>query len=89
MTEQQNIKWTHSWQDEYLKWNCGFANAQRDSISPRKAGDIDSCGRDIEKITTACTPRGVNRIYDTGQADESVAEVSPHRESSKFTKGLS
>ena len=28
MQEQQNIEWKESWRDEYLKWICGFANAQ-------------------------------------------------------------
>ena len=28
MPEQQNIEWKESWNDEYLKWICGFANAQ-------------------------------------------------------------
>ena len=27
MPEQQNIEWKSSWRDEYLKWICGFANA--------------------------------------------------------------
>ena len=26
--ETQNIEWKQSWRDEYLKWICGFANAQ-------------------------------------------------------------
>jgi ATP-dependent DNA helicase RecG len=26
--ETQNIEWKESWRDEYLKWVCGFANAQ-------------------------------------------------------------
>lgn len=26
--ESQNIEWKQSWQEEYLKWICGFANAQ-------------------------------------------------------------
>ena len=26
--ESQNIEWKLDWQDEYLKWICGFANAQ-------------------------------------------------------------
>ena len=26
--ENQNIEWKQSWRDEYLKWICGFANAQ-------------------------------------------------------------
>ena len=28
MNESQNIEWKRSWRDEYLKWICGFANAQ-------------------------------------------------------------
>jgi ATP-dependent DNA helicase RecG len=28
MSEQQNIEYKQSWRDEYLKWICGFANAQ-------------------------------------------------------------
>jgi ATP-dependent DNA helicase RecG len=26
--ENQNVEWKESWHDEYLKWSCGFANAQ-------------------------------------------------------------
>ena len=26
--ENQNIEWKSSWKDEYLKWICGYANAQ-------------------------------------------------------------
>ena len=28
MQEHQNIEWKESWDDEYLKWICGYANAQ-------------------------------------------------------------
>ena len=28
LSESQNIEYTESWRDEYLKWICGFANAQ-------------------------------------------------------------
>ena len=28
MKESQNTEWKESWRDEYLKWICGFANAQ-------------------------------------------------------------
>ena len=28
MNENQNVEWKRSWRDEYLKWICGFANAQ-------------------------------------------------------------
>ncbi len=32
MAESQNIEWKQSWRDEYLKWICGFANAQGGKI---------------------------------------------------------
>ena len=25
--ESQSIEWKESWKDEYLKWICGYANA--------------------------------------------------------------
>ncbi|HCY43113.1 MAG TPA: transcriptional regulator [Prolixibacteraceae bacterium] len=28
MEENQHIEWKETWKDEYLKWVCGFANAQ-------------------------------------------------------------
>jgi len=28
MPESQNVEYKESWRDEYLKWLCGFANAQ-------------------------------------------------------------
>ena len=27
MKEQQNLEWKASWRDDYLRWVCGFANA--------------------------------------------------------------
>jgi len=27
MKEHQNVEWKQSWRDEYLRWICGFANA--------------------------------------------------------------
>lgn len=32
MSENQNIEYKSTWQDEYLKWVCGFANANGGSI---------------------------------------------------------
>lgn len=28
MTEHQNLEWKETWRDEYLRWICGFDNAQ-------------------------------------------------------------
>lgn len=32
ITEDQNIEWKSSWHNDYLKWICGFANANGGSI---------------------------------------------------------
>jgi len=42
MPEQQNIEFKSSWHDDYLKWICGFANAQGGQIYIGKddIGDI-------------------------------------------------
>lgn len=32
MKENQNIEWKKNWQDKYLQWICGFANADGGSI---------------------------------------------------------
>ena len=42
MTEQQNIEYKSSWHDDYLKWICGFANAQggRIYIGRNDAGKV-------------------------------------------------
>lgn len=37
--ENQNIEWKESWRDEYLKWICGFANAQGGRIYIGKNDD--------------------------------------------------
>lgn len=40
--EPQSIEWKQSWQDDYLKWICGFANAQggRIFIGKDDAGSV-------------------------------------------------
>ena len=42
MAENQNVEFKETWKDEYLKWVCGFANAQggRIYIGVRDNGDI-------------------------------------------------
>ena len=36
MSESQLIEYKESWRDEYLKWICGFANAQGGRNRPCK-----------------------------------------------------
>lgn len=40
MEESQNIEYKQSWRDEYLKWICGFANAQGGRIYVGIDGNI-------------------------------------------------
>ena len=42
MSENQNIEFKESWRDEYLKWICGFANAQGGTIyiGVNDSGDV-------------------------------------------------
>ena len=39
MNENQNIEWKSSWHDDYLKWICGFANANGGTIYIGKNDD--------------------------------------------------
>ena len=43
MPEKQNIEYKEAWRDEYLKWICGFANAQGGTIY---------IGKDDDGVTT-------------------------------------
>lgn len=44
MQEQQNIEWKEAWRDDYLKWICGFANAQGGKIFIGKNDQGNVCG---------------------------------------------
>lgn len=51
MPEQQNIEYKSSWHDDYLKWVCGFANAQGGQIFIGKNNDGKVIGiSDYEKL---------------------------------------
>jgi len=69
MAEHQTIEYKQIWKDEYLKWICGFANAQGGKLYIGKndrgevtglantffrSGYIESWGRGIEKIQREC-----------------------------------
>lgn len=51
MAESQNIEYKESWRDEYLKWLCGFANAQGGTIyiGIDDAGNVVGV-KDIKKL---------------------------------------
>ena len=55
MAEGQNVEWKAKWRDEYLKWVCGFANAQGGKIyigadDHGKVVGVKDCKRLLEDI---------------------------------------
>ena len=51
MAESQVVEYKESWKDEYLKWICGFANAQggRIYIGINDKGEVIGV-KDIKKL---------------------------------------
>jgi ATP-dependent DNA helicase RecG len=89
MSEQQNIEYKSIWKDEYLKWICGFANAQGGTlvIGKNDAGDIVSiknAKRLLEdlpnKITTVLGIVADVNLHETSQGDyiEILVEPQPN-----------
>ena len=87
MAESQNMEWKESWRDEYLKWICGFANAQGGKIyigtnddgtvtglqdSKKLMEDIPNKVRDILGIIV-----DVNLLCEDGKNYIDIC-VSPH-----------
>lgn len=63
MPEHQNIEYKESWRDEYLKWICGFANAQGGKIFL----GIDDKGKvkdlpDYKKLMEEIPNKAVNHL---------------------------
>jgi ATP-dependent DNA helicase RecG len=62
MAENQNIEWKESWRDEYLKWICGFANAQGGKIYIGKNDNGETIGVENSKKLLEDIP---NKIQTT------------------------
>ncbi len=74
MPEQQSIEYKQSWHDDYLKWVCGFANAQGGVIFIGKDDDGKIVGVDDYKKLMEDLP---NKIRNTMGIS---AEVNLHEE---------
>lgn len=77
MAEQQNIEYKQSWRDEYLKWVCGFANAQggRIYIGIDDKGEVIGVG-DFKKLMDDLPNKIVNHLG-------LVADVDLHEKDGK------
>lgn len=51
MKEHQNLEYKQSWRDEYLKWICGYANAEGGILEVGKNDNGKDIGLDnAEKL---------------------------------------
>jgi len=62
MPESHNIEYKSSWRDEYLKWICGFANANGGSIFIGKDDEGNVVGLTNAKKLLEDIP---NKVRDT------------------------
>jgi len=78
MTEQQNIEYKQSWHDDYLKWVCGFSNAQGGLIFIGKDDNGKVVGlKDFKKLMDEIP----NKIRNTMGI---TVEVNLHEEFEKY-----
>ena len=89
MLESQNIEYKTIWKDEYLKWICGFANAQGGTIFIGKDDygnivGVNNAQKLLEdlpnKITTVLGIVAEVNLHETEQGDyiEIVVEPQPN-----------
>ncbi len=60
--ESQNVEYKESWRDEYLKWICGFANAQGGTIYIGVSDKLEIIGCDDSKRLLEDIPNKVRDI---------------------------
>ena len=86
MAESQNIEYKTVWKDEYLKWICGFANAQGGTIFIGKDDDgnivgVNNAKKLLEelpnKITTVLGIVADVNLHETAMGDYIEIAVEP------------
>lgn len=78
MPEQQNIEYKSSWHDDYLKWVCGFANAQGGVIFIGKDDNGQVLGVDDYKRLMDDIPNKIRNAMGI------TVEVNLHEENSLY-----
>ena len=89
MPETQNIEYKSTWRDEYLKWICGFANAQGGTLIIGKDDEgnivgVNNSKRLLEdlpnKITTVLGIVADVNLHETEQGNyiEIIVEPQPN-----------
>ena len=86
MSESQNIEYKSSWRDEFLRWICGFANAQGGTLYIGKDDNANVVGvknakkllEDLpNKITTILGIVATVNLHATEQGDFIEIQVEP------------
>lgn len=77
MTEQHNIEYKQSWHDDYMKWVCGFANAQGGLIFIGKDYNGNVAGIDNYKKLMDDIPNKIRNSIGI------MVEVNLHEEAGK------
>lgn len=67
MSETQNIAYKSSWRDEYLKWICGFANANGGTIFIGKDDAGKVIGISDPTLQTLCSAVATSNRGDAEQ----------------------
>src|SRR5690554_925740 len=78
MPEQQNIEYKSAWHEDYLKWVCGFANAQGGVIYIGKDDNGNVLGIDDYKKLMDDIPNKIRNAMGI------TVEVNLHEESGKY-----
>ena len=78
MSETQNIEYKQSWHDDYLKWICGFANAQGGRIYIGKDDTGKTVGVDDYKTLMTEIPNKIKNNLGI------TAEVNLLQEDEKY-----
>ena len=78
MPEQHNVEFKQGWHDEYLKWICGFANAQGGVIFVGKDDKGNVVGVADYKKLMDDIPNKVRNIFGI------IVEVNLHEEQGKY-----
>ncbi len=88
MPEHQNIEYKNTWRDEYLKWICGFANANGGTIFIGKDDNgntvgVDEANRLLEEIPNKVRDvLGIMvdvNLHETKQGDYLEIVVEPYQ----------
>jgi len=78
MPEQQNIEYKQSWHDDYLKWVCGFSNAQGGVIFIGKDDNGKVVGVADYKKLMDDVPNKIRNVMGI------TAEVNLHQDAGKY-----